>query len=177
MTRLWVLEPESLDTPQDLVLHVDKEPYAKIRAPWTGDPIQVEPADGDAPWRLEAYGKGWRLVARRTDDDEPLLWFTGRKLRSGGELAVAPDRHYDLRSRLLKRLDAHVLDEDGTLLLEYRAIPRYDKECVVEVSVEQPDHPDAPLLATFAAIHGLLTFREGRLQKRHGRDGDTMIIP
>ncbi len=134
-----------------------------------GDPVVVAPAEGPS-WRLEAYGRGWRLGARREDDDAPLLWYTGWRLRAGGELVLAPERRLSVRSARLRRLDWWVEDEARTRLVEAVARP-HRRSCVVEVRPLTGTDPDVELAATFLAVLGLLVWQEGRRQRSLGVDG------
>ena len=129
----------------------------------------VRPVEGGT-YRIEAYARGWRLAARATWDERVLLWYTGRWVRSGGRLLVAPDRAYDVRSAWLKRLDLHVRDGDGRRLLSADADPRGGDSAEVAVSLHHlPEHPpDAELLVSFIATLELLVFREGHYLRRFG---------
>lgn len=133
---------------------------AAVEAPAAGVPY-VRPAGGGT-YRIEAYARGWRLAARATWDERVLLWYTGRWVRSGGRLLVAPDRVYDVRSALFKRLDLHVRDGDGRRILSAHAAPRGGDAAEVAVSLHRlPDHPpDAELLVSFVAALELLVFTE-----------------
>jgi hypothetical protein len=168
----WVLEATPDQSNHDLTLTASATgtELARLTAEPHGERVEVRPATGE-PWPVEAYGRGWKLVARTADEEaRPLLWFTGRLLRSGGEILVAPAREYDLRSRILKRLDAHIITPEGDLLIEAHAIPAHDTE-TVHVTLHDPHHPDAELLATFGAVHGLLVYRTARRQSGYGGDG------
>ena len=147
------------------------EPLATIDGALGGGVVTVEPVGGRA-WRVEPWGRGWRLAAQPVDGDEPLLWYTGRALRSGGELLVAPDREYDVRSKPLKRLDLQVRDANGAELLRTRAKPGGATEIEVDVLAEPSHGADRDLLVTFVAVLTLLVWREGRHQRGHGFDGD-----
>ncbi len=135
----------------------------------TRDPVVVTPADG-LPWRLEAYRRGWRFVARREPDDEPLLWYTGHRLRAGGELVLAPERRLAVRSAPLRRLDWWVEDEERARLLEAVARPQ-GGSCVVQVRALPAADPGLELAAAFLAVLGLLVWQEGRRQRTLGVDG------
>ena len=159
------------DEPSEWQLRGDGTPLARVALPATpSDGIAVAPADAPA-WRLEAYGRGWRLVGRREDDGEPLLWYTGHRVRSGGELVVAPERRLDVHSHPLKRLDWSVDDERGERLVDAVAHPAGDG-CRVEVRVAGAgaSDPDGELVATFVAVLGLLVWREGSAQRAFGYD-------
>ncbi len=133
------------------------------------DPVVVAPTD-DPSWRLEAYGRGWRLVARREDDDAPLLWYTGHWLRAGGELVLAPERRLAVRSARLRRLDWWIEDDARTRLIEAVARP-LRRSCVVEVRPLAAADADLELAATFLAVLGLLVWQEGRGQRSVGGGG------
>jgi hypothetical protein len=141
---------------------------ATYEAPLRGTPY-VRP-EGGGTYRVEPYGRGWRLVARATWDDEPLAWYTGRLVRSGGELLVAPDRSYDVRSKPWRRLDLHVRDGDGRRLLEAHAVPR-GRHRGADIAIALLRRPsfeaDTELLVTFVGMLEILVFRSGR------RLGDT----
>ena len=118
---------------------------------WTADM-----ADGPT-WKVNAYGRGWKLVAEPVEGGEPLLWYTDRALRSGGMLELANGRAYDVRSKLLHRLDLTLRDLDGRVLLDVRARPRDEElEAVAEVVTELPHPEDRDLLVTFMTVLALL---------------------
>jgi hypothetical protein len=54
--------------------------------------------------------------------------------------------------------------------VEAQAIRAHETE-TVHVTLHDPHHPDAELLATFAAVHGLLVYRTARRQSGYGGDG------
>jgi hypothetical protein len=126
----------------------------------------VRPAAG-AAYRVEPYGPGWRLAARAQAGDEVLAWYTGRLVLPGGELLVAPDRAYAVRSRLLRRLDLHVEDaEDGARLLEATAEPHDDGgDADYELALlRRPTHEDdTELLVTFLAVLEVLLVRNASI--------------
>lgn len=113
--------------------------------------------DDGQTWNVNAYGRGWKLVAEPVEGGEPLLWYTGRAVRSGGMLELANSRTYDVRSKLLRRLDLTLRDPDGRVLLDVRARPRDDDlEATVEVVAELPHAEDRDLLLTFMTVLALL---------------------
>lgn len=137
------------------------EVIATFEVPLCGVPY-VRPSAGDT-YRVEPYGHGWRLAARATWDEQTLLWYTGRWVRSGGLLQVAPDRRYDVRSKWHKRLDLYVR-EDGRRLLEANAVPRGDEGADVTISLlaRPAVETDTGLLVTFVGLREILVFRTGR---------------
>ena len=135
---------------------------AKVEAPLKGPPY-VRPVAGGT-YRVEPYGRGWRLAARATWDERVLCWYTGRWVRSGGRLLVAPDRAYDVRSALLRRLDLHVRDGDGRRIVEAQARPRRDGVADIDLRLLRlPAHEaDADLLVSFVGALEILVHRMGR---------------
>ena len=146
----------------------DGEPIAIVSET---DPPVVRPATG-APWRVEPFGRGWRLTAREVESGEVLCWYTPRLVRSGGELLLRSERSYAVRSRLRKRLDLHVL-EDGERLLEVRAVPVGHGDCRVEVDRHRPPRhaQDEVLVVSFLAVLALLVHRQGRAERHLAMDG------
>lgn len=156
-----VEEPERDWTLKDLTTGAVVATY---EMPLRGVPY-VRP-EGGGTYRVEPYGEGWRLAARATWDDAVLAWYTARLVRSGGELLVAPDRSYAVRSKLWRRLDLHVDDPDGRRLLEATAEPRGHGEGA-DIALDllaRPSHEaDAELLVTFMGALEVLVFRHGRM--------------
>ena len=159
------------DEPSEWRLRDGAAELARVALPANpADGVLVVPTDGE-PWRVEAYGRGWRLVGRREADGEPLLWYTERRLRSGGELVVAPERRLAVRSRPLKRLDWFVDDERGERLLDAVARPaRGGCVIAVEVTPAGAADRDREVVAPFLAVLALLVVREGDAQKAFGYD-------
>ena len=157
---------EGIDRP--LRRSTDGEPIALVLET---DPPVVEPADG-APWRVEPFGRGWRLTAREVESGDVLCWYTPRLVRSGGELLVASERAYDVRSVLWKRLDLSVL-EGKERLLDARAVPIGHGDCRVELARHAPPRhaQDEVLIVSFLAVLTLLLFHAGRAQRHLGQDG------
>lgn len=118
----------------------------------------ARPERGPA-WRVNAYGRGWKLVADPLDGGDPLLWYTGRLVRSGGEVELPDGRTYDVRSRPLHRLDLHLRDGDGRLLLEGHGEPGGplgEFEATLDLVDEPAQSADRDLLLLFMAVMMLL---------------------
>lgn len=168
------LDPDAEDTDSRRCLRrEDGSAIAAVIAPWDGAPPAVRPSSGGPSYCVEPYGRGWKLAARTEDSGDVLLWYTGRLVRSGGTLLVAPDREYDVRSKPLRRLDLHVRDPDGRPLLSVEAHPRsrYGAEIGL-VMHDRPSHEaDSELLVTFLAVLALLVHRSGAIQRSFGIDG------
>jgi hypothetical protein len=72
-------------------------------------------------------------------------------------LELADGRTYDVRSKLLRRLDLTLRDVEGRALLDVRARPRdQDLEATVDVVAELPHPEDRDLLVGFMAVLALL---------------------
>lgn len=125
--------------------------------------VQLEGAGGS--WRMAAYGSGWKLAVTEQEHGEPVAWYTGHRIRAGGELIVAPDRAYAVTSRRLKSLDWRV-HEGGVRLLSVRGRARRgfiptqaESHFDVEVLGRPAQEADLPVLTTVMVMVAFLAWR------------------
>ncbi|MBA3328109.1 MAG: hypothetical protein H0T43_07390 [Solirubrobacterales bacterium] len=133
------------------VLERDNEAVATLEDHRTH--VEIDFPGGEAGWRVEPYGSGWRLAFTRRAGGEPVAWYEGRRIRSGGRLVVAPDREYAVRSARLKRLDWTVRD-GRRLLLDARGATR-DGALRSEIALQR-GAPDEHVLGVALAAIALL---------------------
>ena len=150
----------------------DGAPIAHVDA---GDPPVVRPASGPA-WRVEPFGRGWRLAAREVESGDVLCWYTPRAVRSGGELLLASDRAYAVRRVRRRRRDLSVL-EGRERVLDARTVPTDDGGCRVELARRAPPRhaQDEVLIVSFLAVLTLLRCRASTAQLYSGPEG--MVWP
>ena len=156
------------DGRRPLLRSTDGAPIAHVDH---ADPPVVHPAAGTA-WRVEPFGRGWRLTAREVESGDVLCWYTPRLIRSGGELRLASKRAYAIRSKLWKRLDLSVL-EGRERLLDAHAVAVSGTDCRVELARHAPPRhaQDEVLIVSFVAVLTLLRFQAGGAQRQLGPDG------
>ena len=164
----FTLAHEEREDRRPLRRSTDGAPIAFVEA---SDPPVVFPLDGE-PWRVEPFGRGWRLTAQEIESGDVLCWYTPRAVRSGGELLLADERAYAVRSALRKRLDLHVL-EGGERLLDVRAVPVKGDDCRIEIARHRPPRhaQDEVLIVSFLAVLALLVFHQGRAGRHTGWEG------
>lgn len=103
--------------------------------------------------RAERFASGWSYAFVPADGRVPVAWFDGRsRLTSGGRIVIAPDREYELRTRILtgRRWE---LREDGVPLAIVAASPgRWEGSLNVTLTNAPSMDEDQLLLLTIACM-------------------------
>lgn len=133
--------------------------------------VDVRLMQAPAPWRIEAYGGGWRLAVREHGTARPVAWWEERAPRRTARLVVAPDREYGLRRPRGRGLEWSVSEEDAPLLRTGVAALGGYVEVEIDILAVPSRAEDLPVLATVLATVVLLKWMDGLDQRVFGSRG------